>query len=481
MHRSDQSKHCQPICTHESDREVVRWCTVTIVAAAVLVLTSTCRRDAAKARRITAVPPQNATARQLRYPLAQVKNEDLTFEEATLPSLRVSAAVLTPDGKISGIGFPAGVISLGSLGSEWPIVHYSREETPGLRRLKGEVIDPLTNAAAKIERGGLIAFSDAGKVTIEVLHDGKAFTVVERGSDVRLYTATGTIWALAIAPDSSRFAVAEDVETEKGTPRKAKIVLLQRNGGKLAEWTPAEGFYCSPAFVSRDELFWVKAWADDEGIWFVDLRKERKPALLTKNMWARSLAAAPDGSRLAFTGGANDKDDRAALWLIHPDGSGLRKLSPSGGSISFSSEGTRLLLVGYRNAILSFRKAASRALGNNPSGALAEKTPSHHSASGYASGKLSVRLLHDKEGMGAKMLLTSGEVHYVLRFNDDCVFKNVEHPERGAPRIPARDLNEGTSTNYRVQGDVEDTDIEISGVSREKTKLLRVSYLERLE
>lgn len=370
MQKTDRSKHCRSTCTHESDWALVRWCTPTVVAAAILVLTSACpgRRDSAEARSATAAPTHKAIAPQLRYPLAQVKNADLTFAEVKLPSLRVLAAVFTPDGRISGVGYPAGVISLGSLGSEWPLVYYSRAETPGLRRLKGEVVDPLTNAAEKIQRGGQIAFSDGGKVTIEVLHDGKVFTVVERGSDVPLYTAAGTIWALAIAPDGSRLAVAEQVETEKGSPLKAKIVLLQRNGGKLAEWTPAKGFYGSPAFVSRDELFWVKAWADDEGIWSADLGKEGKPALVTKNMWARSLAAAPDGSRLAFTGGANDdNDDRSALWLVHPDGSGLRKLIPAWGSLSFSFDGTRLLVAGYQNAILSFRRAASGAVGGKPS------------------------------------------------------------------------------------------------------------------
>jgi Tol biopolymer transport system component len=59
----------------------------------------------------------------------------------------------------------------------------------------------------------------------------------------------------------------------------------------------------------------------------------------------------PDGTKILFTGGASRFGDAASLYVVHPDGSGLRKITLTGTNsnssvqgASWSPDGTKIVL-----------------------------------------------------------------------------------------------------------------------------------------
>jgi hypothetical protein len=120
--------------------------------------------------------------------------------------------------------------------------------------------------------------------------------------------------------------------------------------------TDEDGFYYSPVFLSRDRIAYVKAWGEEQGIWLSDLAKPHQ-RLLTQKMWVRDLVASPDGSRMAFIGGP--EKETSSLWLIHADGTGLRKLAPAWGWLSYSFDSTRIMVGDSVPRFFSIRVAST--------------------------------------------------------------------------------------------------------------------------
>jgi hypothetical protein len=92
----------------------------------------------------------------------EVKEEQINIFDILGKSANCSAGTFTPDGRISCVSeMPVRVISLGALGSEWAIIHFSTEN----ERTKGKLIDLKAKVTEDTQRGYRIVYSQDGSGT----------------------------------------------------------------------------------------------------------------------------------------------------------------------------------------------------------------------------------------------------------------------------------------------------------------------------
>jgi Tol biopolymer transport system component len=152
--------------------------------------------------------------------------------------------------------------------------------------------------------------------------------------------ASGPAWA----PDGQRLAfVGTDQSGEPG------IYVLNLATGELRRLTRSH-FFATPTWSPDGRMIaFVRGSHDSHSLWIVDVVTGRQSHIFA--LPAANPAWSPDGRTIAFSRPGTLVLARG-IWLIHPDGSGLRRLvkAPvtSDGNISWSPNGSTIAFAASR-------------------------------------------------------------------------------------------------------------------------------------
>ena len=129
------------------------------------------------------------------------------------------------------------------------------------------------------------------------------------------------------------------------------IYVLKLRTGSIRRITHGPSLDATPAW-SPDGSMIAYARGDDgrAGLWVVDLA-DRRSRLVTATTGGADPAWSPDGQMIAFSGSAAGGAG-TDLWLVRPDGTGLRDLAdgaPGDRAPSWSPDGTRIVFAAFRS------------------------------------------------------------------------------------------------------------------------------------
>ena len=129
------------------------------------------------------------------------------------------------------------------------------------------------------------------------------------------------------------------------------IYVLDLRTGSIRRITHGPSLDGTPAW-SPDGSMIAYARGDDgrDGLWVVDLA-DRRSRLVTASMGGADPAWSPDGQMITFSGSATDGAG-TDLWLVRPDGTGLRDLADvatGDRAPSWSPEGTRIVFAAFHS------------------------------------------------------------------------------------------------------------------------------------
>ncbi|MGI8479910.1 MAG: hypothetical protein ACR2M2_08655 [Gaiellaceae bacterium] len=166
----------------------------------------------------------------------------------------------------------------------------------------------------------------------------------------------------AWSPDGTQIAFAAQIGTREEDQRLTEIYLMRDDGTDKRRLTTNDAFDGSPAWSpdGRHVAFTRVADSGTEaarsGIVVLDLDRGRETQV-TRVAWPSfdlSPAWSPDGSEIAFTRAApsaGSDNPRADLYVVTPEGDGLRKLVDDGAEPDWSPDGMRIAFTSYRDKL----------------------------------------------------------------------------------------------------------------------------------
>jgi len=180
--------------------------------------------------------------------------------------------------------------------------------------------------------------------------DGIPAAKIGTGLAMLTIIVCGLAWLLSLGSGTSPAAASVQTGTLAFTSLRAgaaQVFAVNGDGSDLRRLTqtPGAAFEGSPAFSSDGRRIAYGCGNFELCIMNAD---GSSPTRVTTNDWPREFrydrdpAWSPDGTKLAFT---RTSRGRSAIWIVNPDGSGLRQLpTPRGHNANpaFSPDGTRI-------------------------------------------------------------------------------------------------------------------------------------------
>jgi WD40-like Beta Propeller Repeat len=251
------------------------------------------------------------------------------------------------------IAMAVGYGSTHQVGSTWRFtdIAVARPDGTGVRHVTGSAAD--LDADPWVAKYGFSsddspAFSPDGRTIAFVRRYSEGTdslcTIGVDGSGFRVVVRDLGGAELAWSPDGTRFAYYSErdggVHVIDADGSNDHPVAPRKDGQPNQDtpsWTPdSKDLY----FVSGTKVFEVAA--DGTGLRVV----------MSSDQPIIAVTASPDGATLAVVRNTTHPDDQS-VWLVGPDGSHLRRLTPSGvgdaygfGAVTWSPDGSRLLMSG---------------------------------------------------------------------------------------------------------------------------------------
>jgi TolB protein len=164
----------------------------------------------------------------------------------------------------------------------------------------------------------------------------------------------------AWSPDGTQIAFSAQIGTREEDQRLTEIYLMHADGTDRRRLTTNGVLDASPSWSPDGEridftrITDVGTQSARSGIVVLELASGRETQV-TRTAWPSfdlSPTWSPDGSEIAFTRAApsaGSDNPHAALYLVAPDGSGLRKLVDDGVDADWSPDGRRIAYISYRD------------------------------------------------------------------------------------------------------------------------------------
>jgi Tol biopolymer transport system component len=164
----------------------------------------------------------------------------------------------------------------------------------------------------------------------------------------------------AWSPDGTQLAFAARIGREED-PRLTELYVMRADGTDRRRLTKNHALDGLPTWSPDGERIAFTRIAEPgtasagSGIVVIDVESGREEQITDVALPSFDLSPAwsPDGSEIVFTRGApsgGSVHPSTALYLIRPDGSGLRKLADDGSEPAWSPDGSRISFTSYRDS-----------------------------------------------------------------------------------------------------------------------------------
>jgi len=211
---------------------------------------------------------------------------------------------------------------------------------------------------------------DGGDEIAFTVNDGgwnEIWVMAADGSDRRRLTeveppmndaagSTSPAWS----PDGTQIAFAAQIGTREEDQRLTEIYVMRADGTDNRRLTRNEALDGSPSWspdggrIAFTHITQPGTPTAGSGIVVLELESGRETEVTRVEFptFAASPAWSPDGSQIAFTrssAGAGFQNPSTGIYLVTPEGRGMRELVDGGVGPAWSPDGTRIAFTSYRD------------------------------------------------------------------------------------------------------------------------------------
>jgi TolB protein len=152
----------------------------------------------------------------------------------------------------------------------------------------------------------------------------------------------------AWSPDGKQIAFVSDRD---GKPHDVQIFVMQADGSRQTRLTKSETHDYNPQWSPDGKriVYYAEKGDRKDQVWVMNA-DGTNPSLLTGGIGHNIFPAwSPDGKWIVFTSQREGGDGPMAIYVMNPDGSGLKRLSDQQAFLArFSPNGSRIGFVGGR-------------------------------------------------------------------------------------------------------------------------------------